>query len=242
MNEKGGQLVPIREAAEILGVSMMTLRRWDESGKFPAVKTPGGHRLYKRSQIALFGSSAASMAKEWASRPSIEIPDEFYCPNSAVFQSRLMSMQNALAEMKVLDKNFPLIVAIVGEIGDNSFAHNIGNWSDVPGIFFAYDPVQKQVVLADRGRGVLHTLRRVRPELTNDEDALRVAFTEVVSGRAPEARGNGLKFVRSQVAKHDYRLHFQSGNTTIEIGDGNNALTMSNTEENIRGCFALLSF
>jgi len=34
------------------------------------------------------------------------------------------------------------------------------------------------------------------PELSTDEEAVRTAFTKVVSGRAPESRGNGLKFVR----------------------------------------------
>ena len=90
-----------------------------------------------------------------------------------------------------------LITAIVGEIGNNSFDHNLGNWPDMPGIFFSYTIRNKEVVLADRGQGILKTLKRVRTELTNSSAAMRVAFTETVSGRYPEARGNGLKFVKS---------------------------------------------
>jgi len=52
----------------------------------------------------------------------------------------------------------------------------------------------RKVVLADRGQGVLTTLKRVRRELTNSSEAIRVAFTETISGRYPETRGNGLKF------------------------------------------------
>jgi hypothetical protein len=182
------------------------------------------------------------MAKVWATDADIKIPEEFYCPNSAVFQARLMTMQTLLGRVQELEKNFSLIVAIAGEIGDNSFAHNIGNWPDTPGIFFAYDLARKQVVLADRGQGVFHTLKRVRPELSDDVSALHMAFTEIVSGRAPEARGNGLKFVRHQVIKNSFHLYFQSGNAVAEIREGDNNLTLTQSMKSIRGCFALLTF
>ena len=39
-------LVTISEAAQYLGVSIMTLRRWDESGKLKPIKTVGKHRRY----------------------------------------------------------------------------------------------------------------------------------------------------------------------------------------------------
>lgn len=54
-------------------------------------------------------------------------------------------------------------------------------------------------------------VERVRPELETPEQALRVAFTEIVSGREPEARGNGLKYVRSVVFKNPINLLFQTG-------------------------------
>jgi MerR family transcriptional regulator, copper efflux regulator len=41
-------LVTIKEAAGVLGVSEVTLRRWDETGKFPARRHPiNGYRLYR---------------------------------------------------------------------------------------------------------------------------------------------------------------------------------------------------
>ena len=39
------------EAAERLGVHPVTLRRWSESGKIRAVRTPGGHRRFPESEI-----------------------------------------------------------------------------------------------------------------------------------------------------------------------------------------------
>lgn len=44
-------LVSISKAAKILGVSEITLRRWDEEGKLIAIKTEGGHRRYDISKL-----------------------------------------------------------------------------------------------------------------------------------------------------------------------------------------------
>ena len=44
-------LVSISKAAKILGVSEITLRRWDSEGKLPSIKTQGGHRRYDISKL-----------------------------------------------------------------------------------------------------------------------------------------------------------------------------------------------
>lgn len=42
----------IKEAAEILGVSPLTLRNWDKNGKFPASRHPmNNYRVYKYSNL-----------------------------------------------------------------------------------------------------------------------------------------------------------------------------------------------
>lgn len=48
------RLLTLEEASETLGVHPDTLRRWDNSGKFHSIKTKGGHRRYKKSQIDEF--------------------------------------------------------------------------------------------------------------------------------------------------------------------------------------------
>lgn len=46
------QLLTIKAAAELLGVSEMTLRRWDAAGKFKATRHPiNGYRLYRRGDV-----------------------------------------------------------------------------------------------------------------------------------------------------------------------------------------------
>lgn len=51
--------VSIAKAAQILGVSITTLRRWDIEGKLKAERTPAGHRRYDLAKLQrLVGQSA----------------------------------------------------------------------------------------------------------------------------------------------------------------------------------------
>lgn len=45
------ELVPIGEAARILGVSVDTLRRWESKGIIAATRTPLGQRRFATSEI-----------------------------------------------------------------------------------------------------------------------------------------------------------------------------------------------
>jgi DNA-binding transcriptional MerR regulator len=52
MNVFQTKLITIRKAAEILGVTPLTLRNWDNSGKFPASRHPiNNYRVYKVSDV-----------------------------------------------------------------------------------------------------------------------------------------------------------------------------------------------
>lgn len=239
MQEK---LLTIREASEILGVSVDTLRRWDKSGKLIAIRKEGGvHRYYRQKDLEVFASDLVKLAHDWTS-DGTEIPSTFYRADSSVFQARLSKLQAALVKAGIADNLLPLVVAVAGEIGNNSFDHNLGNWPDTPGVFFGYDVTKRKIVLADRGLGILATLRRVRPELKNHGEALRVAFTEIVSGRAPEARGNGLKFVRQVVAQHPVSLFFRTGDAELRLKNDTPELFITRSTADIRGCFSLIHF
>ena len=239
MEEK---LLTIAEAAEILGVSIDTLRRWDKSGKFVAIRKEGGiHRYYREKDLEIFASDLIKLSNDWVT-DGLELPSTFYCINSSIFQARLIKMQDALMREGVPDTIMPLIVAVAGEIGNNSFDHNLGQWPDVPGIFFGYDIGKRQVVLADRGLGILVTLSRVRPKLKNHTEALKVAFTEIVSGRSPEDRGNGLKFVRQVVAENPISLFFRSGDGELRLKKDNNELYITRSQKDTRGCLAIIEF
>lgn len=239
---KNNELINIGQAAEILGVSIDTLRRWDKNGKLVAIRKNGGvHRYYLKEDLEVFKSELTKLAYEWLETKS-DLPAAFYCSNSAVFQARLITMQNQLARMPRVSDIFSLIVAIAGEIGNNSFDHNLGKWPDVPGIFFGYNLNKGIIVLADRGLGILQTLKRVRPELENHTEALRVAFTEIITGRAPEERGNGLKFVREILEKNPINIFFRSGDAELRINEPDKEMRVTRSDLATLGCLAVIEF
>lgn len=237
------KLLSIGQAAKLLGVSIDTLRRWDSAGRLRSIRSgPRGHRFYDRSDIDQYLQDINIVAKNWAeSTNAAEPKPDAYCQTRDIFQARLEKFQSVLSKITSIE-TVSLITAVAGEIGNNSFDHNLGNWPDIPGVFFSYAIRNRQVVLADRGQGILTTLKRVRAELSNSSEAMKVAFTETISGRFPETRGNGLKFVRSIIVKNPFSLYFQTGNAQLYLKKDDVELNIKQTETNINGCFALISF
>ena len=45
------KLITLQQASDLLGVSKITLRRWDNSGKFKALRTIRGARRYSENDI-----------------------------------------------------------------------------------------------------------------------------------------------------------------------------------------------
>ena len=236
------KLLTITQAAEFLGVSLDTLRRWDKSGKLLAIRKDGGtHRYYREKDLEILASDLFKFASEWI-EDGIEFPGMFYCPTSSIFNARLTKMEYALMRKPGFEKLYSLIVLITGEIGDNSFAHNLGKWPDVSGIFFGYDLTKNIIVLADRGLGILETLRQVRPELPSHVAAVEVAFTEFISGRAPEKRGNGLKLVREVVIDQPFDLYYTSGDAEVRMQGSNKTFRVTRGQRIVRGCLAKIEF
>ncbi len=234
----------IGEVAKILGVSVQTLRNWEKSGKLRPERSPGKHRVYLLENIKRFALDLELLGLTWAtSDVAPELPKEYYCERPDRFTSRVAKMGSELQNVLGMAPDIAsLLTLVVGEIGDNSFAHNVGNWPGVQGIFFAYDISKRLVVLADRGRGVLTTLQQVRPNLDNDMDALGVAFTEIVSGRNPEKRDNGLKVVRNVAESKDIGLLFRSGIGRVDIPTKLGIMRISMSEVNVPGTYAVILF
>lgn len=236
------QKLAISKAADYLEVSIDTLRRWDKKGKLSARKTVGGHRYYMLEDLQLFKHSLIDIAKKWVLNGPTEPEAAFYCNTSDVFKGRLSKLQNGLEKLGMSIDTSSLLVAIVGEIGNNSFDHNIGNWPDVIGIFFAYDLQKKHIVLADRGQGILKTLSRVKADIPNNGEALKIAFTKVLSARAPENRGNGLKFVLQVVLSNPFELEFLSGDATASVAKDNKPLKIAESAVYYNGCLAFIKY
>ncbi|MDR3243889.1 MAG: hypothetical protein LBT79_03985 [Elusimicrobiota bacterium] len=173
--------------------------------------------------------------KQWLIADKIEDFDENiqgYC--------RFRDLFNVRADRFLIEVKKPILAAVAGEIGSNSFDHNFAKWKDIVGIIFKYDINQRVIVIADRGQGLKTTLSNVRVGIENDIDAVKIAFKEVLSGRAPERRGNGLKFVFNTIITNNWKLYFQSGNGVLEISEGK--AIFSENQENIKGCLAIINY
>lgn len=190
-------------------------------------------------QNKLYNSALAWITAD--SKTAEQLDAAVYCVTRDLFQARLDTMTTyALNSQLIPEDCVYLMAALVGEIGNNSFDHNLGKWPNVPGIFFAYEltTTAKQIILADRGQGIYTTLKKVKPSLTTDAQALETAFKEKLSGRAPENRGNGLKFVRQTIQDQKLHLTFLTGLAQAEL---NYDFNIKMTEKQINGCLAVLT-
>ena len=84
------QLVSIGKASDLLGVSIDTLRLWEEQGKIHPVYTQGGHRRYKISDIEEANGSGISRS---------EIRVAVYCRTSSHEQKQKGDMERQLGRV-----------------------------------------------------------------------------------------------------------------------------------------------
>lgn len=139
-----------------------------------------------------------------------------------IFQAKLDAFLNQTLKVKKLPKEELFeIYAVLGEIGNNCFDHNLGFWKNNPGCVFEW-AMEKDflwAVIADQGRGIFRSLSNAHPEISNPQIALDTAFEKTISGRYPEKRGNGLKFVRKIINANSKRgLFCISDEATICFG------------------------
>ena len=231
------------ELATLLGISRVAVFKKIKSGSIKAQKVGRNFVIFKKDigGIETLLSDLFKFAKNWVLSGK-EFSNDFYCQNSGIFQARLVKMEGFMMKDGRAKSLFSLLTSIAGEIGNNSYDHNLGQWPNVPGIFFGYDLGKRQIILADKGVGIFTTLKKVKPELKNHRQALEVAFTEIISGRRPEARGNGLKYVRNVIAKNSINLIFQTGDAKLIMNGRSSDLNIENTKENIQGCLVMITY
>lgn len=183
------------------------------------------------------------LAYEWMAAASDKAREdsEYYCPTRDAFEARNNKIPDKLIKNGMNDGLAYLIYSMLGELGNNSFDHNLANWPDIPGVFFAveHDGKTGKAIIADRGLGVLNTLRKAVPDLKDEEEALELAFTKKISSRVLENRGNGLKFVKNNVNENNLLLEFSSGDAQMIINHG---MKKNKLENKIIGCLAVLNF
>lgn len=103
------KLLTLAETAQRLGVSVKTLRRWDKTGEFPAIRTPTGHRRYlqsevdKRLGIQRTQASALPVATYWAA----------YWLDYLSFLATFMGVDNVLSTLQPLLIRSVMVLALI---------------------------------------------------------------------------------------------------------------------------------
>lgn len=152
-------------------------------------------------------------------RDNLNILEISYCQTKDIFGARLDKFYQMFKHCGLDDSQSGYLTGILGEIGNNSFDHNLGNWPlDLTGAIIvgqAY-PKKKQleIVVADPGIGFKDSLRRIKPDLKNQVEAIKIALKEGISGRIDERRGNGLKIIQ------DWTFNQLSGKLMVQSYDG----------------------
>lgn len=147
-------------------------------------------------------------------------------------------MLRGMDQMKLNESEGALFTAVLGEVGNNCFDHNLGQWRDVGGCLFQYGLASGLAwgIVTDRGQGVLSSLKQVIPNIHENDEALEIAFYKKISGRSPEKRGNGLKFVRSVINGNSQRgLFFVSGSAFRIFGGLQNEIKEAIQNKKISG-------
>jgi len=158
---------------------------------------------------------------------------DYFSETRDVFTARVQSF--------VSETEKYLEAAIIGEIGNNTFDHNFGYNNIYPkGTYFNFKYPGNYTVLADYGRGIKQSLLFILPSITSDVEAVEIAFTRRVSGRSPEQRGNGLKFVSETIQQNNWHLYFQSGFGSCSIDK--NGIQFSERTISVIGCLAIIDF
>jgi hypothetical protein len=177
---------------------------------------------------------------EWEETNSLSNKNLRIFANRDIFQNELNNFTNKIIADRLLpEEDGYILSAIVGEIGNNSFDHNLGSWQGIRGVVFGYELLENRliIVIADKGQGIKKTLQGVLPNLEKDERALKIAFTKIISGRAPESRGNGLKFVCQSIKEKKIDFYLISGQAKAII---NGDLKVIKSKQYIQGCLAIL--
>ena len=183
----------------------------------------------------------------WYREPSGAIVPAAYCDTRDVFEGRLAKLASSAQREATFsaDESY-LLAAVVGEIGNNCFDHNIGHWKYEPGLHFVPFITKRSVsiVIADRGRGVYQSLSSIYKDIKDPQSALEAAFQKRISGRFPERRGNGLKFVRQVINGDKQRgIWCQSSGASVTYGKlAELARSNCNPQEDVSRCGGTITF
>ena len=217
IKEKGA--VRPAELAKKLGITTQAVHRHLRTLTLEGSIETRGSSPY--TEYVVVDSPDFNSAIEWLKGSNPRGLQDFICETRDIFAARLNRLAS-LTKRGFSEECLPLLISATGEVGNNSFDHNLGHWRDAVGCWFeiVFTKNRVWVLIADQGQGVLSSLSRVAKDLSTDVLALKKAFEEHISGRAPENRGNGLKFVRNIImGGPDRGIACRSGKGVVHYGE-----------------------
>jgi len=193
--EKNGKVRP-SELRKALKISSQAIHRHLRSLTENGIIEAKGSAPF--TEYALAGVPDLEAVSHWMNAPTLtKSPEMWVCETRETLTARLPHLKSFVSN-GLPENLLPLVISTAGEIGNNSFDHNLGQWRDVPGCWFESQVTGQNlwICIADRGQGIFQSLVKVHPSLADEQSALNAAFERIISGRAPEKRGNGLKYVK----------------------------------------------
>lgn len=206
----------IQEAAEILDKSPQTLRRWDESGKLPALREPvSNYRVYQKDQLDIFRNNGFENTENEQVDNSVKPLKDYNvlelfagCGGLALGLEKAGIHCTALNEMdkwacKTLRKNKPDWNVLEGDVSDFDFQKMKGDLDIVTGGFpcQAFSYAGKKLGLKDaRGTLFYEFARAVK------ETQPKICIGENVKGLFNHDGGNTLQGMISVLDEIGYRV------------------------------------
>ncbi len=151
-------------------------------------------------------------------RNNINIHEVMHCYYRDEFNARLSRFITMFMNFGLSESDAQRATALVGELGNNVFDHNLGNWpTDVSGCIIAaqhYPNVHAiEIAVGDPGVGFSGSLIAAFPKISNDIEAIKLGLAGN-TGRMGEIRGNGLKLIQQ------WTLQNFAGKVMIHSGNG----------------------
>lgn len=166
-----------------------------------------------------------------------KIPSDYYCATRDVFRARYDKWFITESKRIGIEKAAQLLT-IIGEVGNNSYDHNLGHWQNSPGLCFYFK--QEYILLYDQGRGIEESLSSAGHSFSSSAQYLDAALTQRITGRAPERRGNGLKVSLNMVNALKIDFYIRSKQDSYQTSHFNKDLSFGLEKCNNPGVLVLI--
>ena len=151
-------------------------------------------------------------------KDNLNIQPLILCKYRDEFNAKLEYFLKMFRNFGLSEADSQRATAVIGELGNNVFDHNLGNWpTPIVGAIIAgqnYPAYKKiEITIGDPGVGFYESLTKAFPDINSDTDAIKKGL-EGNTGRVGEQRGNGLKLIQ------EWTINNFSGQVMIHSGDG----------------------